>query len=453
MAVSEDSQQPPEEVRRTLIVGLGLTGLSCARFLTRRGIAVAMTDSRARPPSLELIRREMPDVPLFIGGFNEDAFHRADQVIVSPGVSLAEPFMARAQARGVEVIGDIELFAREAKAPIAAITGSNGKSTVTTLVGEMLRHAGKEARVGGNLGTPALDLLGEREPDVYVLELSSFQLETTYSLHDHVATVLNVSPDHLDRYRDQAAYAAAKQRIYRNAAVQVVNADDPVAAALADPGRPVRRFTLEAPAPGDYGVVEREGEPWLRTPDAALLPVSQLRLVGRHNLSNALAAVALADALEVPRQAMAETLRRFAGLPHRMQWVAEGDGINWYNDSKGTNVGATLAAIGGLPGPVVLIAGGESKGADFGPLGPAMAAKGRGAVLIGRDGPRLADVLDGVVPVVHAADMNEAVARAREMAVAGDQVLLSPACASFDMFEGYAHRGKTFTQAVEELLA
>lgn len=446
-------EQPQAKTHRTLIVGLGLTGLSCARYLTRQGVEVAMTDSRAKPPSLELIRSEMPDIPLFVGGFNESAFERADQIVVSPGVSLAEPFMARAQARGVEVIGDIELFARAARAPVVAITGSNGKSTVTTLVGEMARHAGRNVLVGGNLGTPALDLLAEPVPDWYVLELSSFQLETTFSLHDHIATVLNVSPDHLDRYPGLDSYAAAKQRVFSAAALQVVNRDDAVAASLADQRVAQRGFTLQVPAGEDYGVCMKDQREWIVRGDAFLMPVSEVRMAGRHNLANALAALALGEGMGLEREAMLDTLRVFAGLPHRTQWVRERRGVVWFNDSKGTNVGATEAAIAGMAGPVVLIAGGEAKGQDFAPLARAMAGCGRGAVLIGRDAHLIEQALAGVVPVLNARTLEEAVASAAEMAVPGDCVLLSPACASFDMFNGYAHRGDVFTAAVKELPA
>ena len=437
--------------RRTLIVGLGSTGLSCARFLARQGIEVAVTDSRAQPPALEQLRGEWPAIPLFVGGFNAAAFARAERIVLSPGVSLAEPFLARAQARGVEVIGDIELFARAVQAPVVAITGTNGKSTVTTLVGEMAIAAGKEVRVGGNLGTPALDLLAGDRPDCYVLELSSFQLETTSSLQGHIAALLNLSPDHLDRYRDQAAYAAAKQRIFPGAALQVVNRDDAAALALADPSRPLCGFTLGIPAAGDFGVRTAQDTEWLAQGDTLLLAAAELRMAGRHNLANALAALAIGTGMGLAMPAMLETLRQFAGLPHRTQWLRERNGVTWYNDSKGTNVGATEAAIAGMSGPVVLIAGGDGKGQDFSPLARVMAGAGRGAVLIGRDAQRIEQALHGVVPVVHAGSMEEAVACADEMAVPGDCVLLSPACASFDMFENYAQRGRMFAAAVERL--
>ena len=448
---AEIMTEQPITANRTLIVGLGSTGLSCARFLARQGVELAITDSRAQPPSLEQLRAELPDIPLFVGGFNEAALARAERIVLSPGVSLEEPFLARARARGVEVIGDIELFARAAPAPVVAITGTNGKSTVTTLVGEMAIAAGREVRVGGNLGTPALDLLDDTRPDFYVLELSSFQLETTSSLHGHIAALLNLSPDHLDRYPDASAYGAAKQRIFQKAALQLVNRDDAAVMALADPALPLRGFTLGTPLPGDFGLRRQEDREWLARGDELLLPTDQLRLAGRHNLANALAALAIGTGMGLALPAMLDTLRQFPGLPHRTQWLRERNGVTWYNDSKGTNVGATEAAIAGMAGPVVLIAGGEGKGQDFMPLARVMASAGRGAVLIGRDAVLIEQALQGVVPVVHARDLDEAVACADEMAVPGDCVLLSPACASLDMFENYAHRGRVFAAAVERL--
>lgn len=439
--------------RKRLVVGLGKTGLSCARYLARQGLQVAVTDTRAKPPGLAALQDELPDVALFLGGFNPAAFENAEQIVVSPGVSLNEPLLLDARRRGVEVVGDIELFARAANAPIVAVTGSNGKSTVTTLVGEMARWAGKDARVGGNLGTPALDLLADSEPDMYVLELSSFQLEATASLRARAATVLNVSPDHLDRYTSMSEYMRAKQQIYNGAEVQVVNADDPLAAGLADPGRAWVRFTLGEPVGEDFGVRRRDGDDWLVRGDRCLIATAELRLVGRHNFANALAALALGEAAGLDFDSMLEALRQFPGLPHRTQFIAERDGIRWYNDSKGTNLGATLAAIEGMPGPVVLIAGGEGKGADFAPLKDVLAVRGRAVVLIGKDAGRIEAAVAGAVPCVHAATMDEAVARARELAKPGDHVLLSPACASFDMFSGYEERGRVFEDAVRRLLA
>ncbi|MEZ5542497.1 MAG: UDP-N-acetylmuramoyl-L-alanine--D-glutamate ligase [Pseudomonadota bacterium] len=438
---------------RTLVVGLGETGVSVARYLSRQGVPVAVVDSRDQPPGLARMRSgELADVALFLGGFSDEAFDRAEQIVLSPGVPLSEPHVAAAQARGVPVIGDIELFAQAAQAPVIAVTGSNGKSTVVTLLGAMARRAGIEVRTGGNLGTPALDLLEETEPALYVLELSSFQLETVHSLHLQAAAILNISEDHMDRYTSLADYAAAKQVVYRCADLQVVNADDPVVLALADPSRPQLRFTRNAPAAGEYGLVQLDGVTWLARGSERLLPATAMRLAGRHNLVNALAALALGEAAGLSLDAMLETLAEFQGLPHRMQFVGEHAGVRWYNDSKGTNVGATLAAIDGLEGPLVLVAGGDGKGADFAPLVAALRAKGRGVVLIGRDAPRLEALLAGVLPIRHATDMAGVVRAAAALAVSGDTVLLSPACASTDMFRNYSERGELFMRAVQEYI-
>jgi UDP-N-acetylmuramoylalanine--D-glutamate ligase len=439
--------------RRTLVVGLGETGLSVVRYLLRHGVTLAVVDSRENPPGLERLRTELPaDVALFLGGFRDAAFARAEQIVVSPGVPLALPEIAAARARGIAVTGDVELFAQAATAPVIAVTGSNGKSTVVTLLGAMARRAGLDVRVGGNLGIPALDLLEEHEPDLYVLELSSFQLETLESLRPCASVVLNVSEDHLDRYRDLQEYAAAKRVIYRNADIQVVNRDDAVAAALADGRRPQVGFSRNAPVGEDYGLVSHAGELWLARDDRTLLPAAAVRMAGRHNLTNALAALALGEAAGLPLDAMLDTLTEFQGLAHRMQFVAEHAGVRWYNDSKGTNVGATLAAIAGIDTGLVLIAGGDGKGADFSSLAAALQGKGHGAVLIGRDAPLLEQVLQGVLPLARAADMREAVSRAAAMAQPGDAVLLSPACASTDMYRNYVERGEMFMQAVQEQL-
>jgi UDP-N-acetylmuramoylalanine--D-glutamate ligase len=445
--------QQAQSKPKVLVVGLGKTGLSCARYLSAHGYELAVTDSRAQPPGLETLRTEFPDVALFLGGFEERVFDLAEELVVSPGVSVKEPLVARALARGVPVIGDIELFARAATAPVIAITGSNGKSTVTSLVGAMAREAGRDVRVGGNLGTPALDLLRDVEPDCYVLELSSFQLETTYSLNPAVATVLNVSPDHMDRYGELADYAQAKGRILRGDGVMVLNADDPVVAAMAEPGRRCIYFTLGEPADGNYGLRQRGGQTWLCKGGAELIEAGELLLRGRHNLANALAALALGEAAGFGLEPMLSALRGFPGLAHRTQWVANTQGVDWFDDSKGTNVGATVAAVQGMAGPVVLIAGGDGKGQDFSPLKPVLADKARAVVLIGRDAPLIEQALGGAVPTVHAADMNAAVQQAAELAQAGDSVLLSPACASFDMFSGYEERGRVFVDAVRRMSA
>jgi UDP-N-acetylmuramoylalanine--D-glutamate ligase len=453
---------PTPGVRRgtkILVVGLGKTGLSCARYLAARGERVAITDSRAAPPALDAVRAELPDVALFLGGFDPAVFASADLLVVSPGVPVATAEIQAAQQRGVPVIGDIELFARAvagSDVPVAAITGSNGKSTVTTLLGEMARAAGRRVAVGGNLGEPALDLLAD-DRELYVLELSSFQLETTMSLQPAAATVLNVSPDHLDRYPDLAAYAAAKARILDGAAVAVLNADDPVVRAMPG-GRQRWYFTLAEPqGPDWFGLRTDAAGSWLCRGAQPLLPATDLLIPGRHNLANALAALAMGQALALPLDAMLAALRGFRGLAHRTEFVAAADGIAWYNDSKGTNPGACIAALQGLhddsQARTVLIAGGDGKGADFAALAPVVARCARAVVLLGRDAPQLARALRDTVPLVQVADLRAAVGSAAELAQPGDRVLLSPACASFDMFRNYEQRGEVFKAAVRELLA
>jgi len=442
----------------TLVVGLGKSGLSAARALRSLGAAFAVTDSRADPPGLTALQAECPEVPLYLGGFDPAIFADATRLLVSPGVAVQTPVIAAAAARGVPVWGDIELLARLTQAPIAAITGSNGKSTVTTLLGLMAERAGLRAAVGGNLGEPALDLWLQQEhgtgrvPDGYVLELSSFQLETTHSLNAGVATVLNISPDHLDRYAGLDEYIAAKQRIFRGDGVMVVNADDPAVMAMVEPGRTVVRFTLHEPDEGDFGVRQAGGETWLACGREGWIAASDLKISGDHNLANALAALAMGQALGLQRAGMLAALREFTGLAHRTALVAERCGVRWLDDSKGTNVGATAAAVRGLPSPVVLIAGGDGKNQDFGPLRAALTGKARAVVLSGRDGPLIAAALGDSVPLHSAVDMNQAVVLAATLAQPGDSVLLSPACASFDMFSGYEERGRVFAAAVRSLM-
>jgi len=438
---------------QALVVGLGLTGRSCIRFLAARGYSVTGVDTREAPPLLEELRAEFPGTVFHTGALPAALFERPGLLVVSPGVSVHEAAIARAAARGVQPIGDIELFARAARAPVIAITGSNGKSTVTSLVGAMCREAGMDVAVGGNLGTPALDLLRTPEAELYVLELSSFQLETTRSLNARAAAVLNVSPDHLDRYGSFEEYATAKARIFNGRGVMVLNADDPVVQAMVLPGRRVVRFGLHPPQDeSDYGLIMRNGgDEWLARGARALMPVGEVPLAGRHNLANVLAAMALGEAAEVPYDAMKRAVLSFRGLPHRTELVAERDGVRWINDSKGTNVGATVAALAGMTAPVVLIAGGDGKGQDFAPLQPAVAEHARAVVLIGRDAPLIEQALAGSAPIEHAQDLADAVRLARACARPGDVVLLSPACASFDMFRNYEHRGEEFARTVRGL--
>ena len=444
----------PNQTWTTLVVGLGQTGLSVARYLRKQGIGFAVVDSRVNPPSKDEFYAQYPDVPAHFGAFAHapELFAHAQSLVVSPGIAIATPAIKAAGERGAELIGDIELFVRAAKAPIVAITGSNGKSTVTTLVDVMAKTAGMVSYAGGNLGFSALDLLEQPTPDVYVMELSSFQLETTHSLHAVSAVVLNVSEDHLDRYDSYAHYASSKQVVYQHCACAVVNRDDPIVMAMpTDTAQSVVSFGLDVPAAGQYGVCEHEGKRWLAKGEQLLLATDAMKLPGEHNIANALACLALGEAAGIPLAGMLEALQTFTGLEHRTQWVRERQGVNWYNDSKGTNVGATLAALAGLPNKTVLIAGGQGKGADFSPLREVAAVKARALVLIGEDRDKIAAVVQGYAPYVFADSMAEAVQLAADLAQAGDNVLLSPACASFDMFKGYAHRGDVFTAAVKEL--
>ncbi|MGQ0657044.1 MAG: UDP-N-acetylmuramoyl-L-alanine--D-glutamate ligase [Chromatiales bacterium] len=442
----------PEGGTPTVVVGLGRTGLSLARFLRRQGERFAVTDSRMEPPGKSSLLAEMPEVPLSLGSYDAALLARAQRILVSPGVPLSEPPLEAARRRGAEVIGDIEIFARHVNAPVVAVTGANGKSTVTALAGEMARRAGRNVQLGGNLGTPALDLLADFSANLYVLELSSFQLETVSSLNALAAVVLNVTPDHMDRYTNLAEYAAAKRRIYRGSGTMVLNADDSRVAAMREPDRAIYWFTLAAPrSEREFGVRRNDGGRWLARGEEMLLPVEDLRIKGAHNVANALAALALGTAMELQAAAMTATLRDFGGLPHRCQWVARIESVDWFNDSKGTNVGATVAAILGLAEGrrVVLIAGGDGKGQDFAELAEAAAGRLRAAVVMGRDGPAIERALSPRVPVLRAGNMDDAVAQAAGLAARGDAVLLSPACASFDMFRDYAHRGEVFTRAVQ----
>lgn len=440
--------------KQRIIVGLGKTGLSVARYLAGRGLPFAVADTRANPPGLDQLKRFAPMADLHLGELDANVLSQAVELIVSPGIAVSEPALVAARNAGVSLIGDIELFAREARAPIIAITGSNAKSTVTTLVGEMAVKAGKRVAVGGNLGNPALDLLDEKA-ELYVLELSSFQLETTDDLNAEVATVLNMSADHMDRYSGFVAYHQAKHRIFRGARQVVVNRDDNLSRPLLNEQLPCWTFGLSRPDFKDFGLVKEDGEQYLTFEFKQLMAVSELKMRGAHNHANALAALALGHAVGLPIEAMLQTLREFTGLPHRCQWVASRAGVDYYDDSKATNVGAALAAIQGFAadctGKLVLIAGGDGKGADFKPLRDAVRRHCRAVVLLGRDAPLLAETLDGCAPLMRVATLEEAVTSASQVAEPGDIVLLSPACASLDMFRNFEERGQLFAQAVGRL--
>ena len=435
-----------------VIVGLGRTGLSCARYLRARGWRLAVTDTRDAPPQLAQLAALDAAIPVSLGRLDTALLKDAVCVVASPGVSLEDPFFAAARRLGLEIVGDVELFARAADAPVVGITGTNGKSTVTTLIARMAERAGLRVRVGGNLGEPALDLLSAGT-ELYVLELSSYQLETTASLSCRAATVLNVTPDHLDRYGSLARYAAAKARIFARCDTAVINLDDPLVVAMPRTARRTLSFSLRAAIGADYAVAEHEGAWWLTRAGEPLLALKELKIQGLHNAANALAALALGEALALPGAAMLKELRSFEGLPHRSQWVADVRGVRYVDDSKGTNVGATLAAVAGMAGPLVMILGGEGKNQDFAPLAAGFRGKVRHAVLIGRDAAALEHALRGVCALERAVSLPDAVRAAAAAARAGDTVLLSPACASLDMFTDYAHRGAVFAQAVGELAA
>lgn len=393
---------------------------------------------------------QMPDTPLFTGGFDDAAFQVATHLVVSPGLSLNEKAIMKAIANGSKIVSDIDLFACSVTAPIIAITGSNGKSTVTTMVGDMAKAAGKQVAVGGNLGVPALDLL-DSSVDLYVLELSSFQLERTAVLNAAAATVLNVSADHLDRHADMAEYAQEKQRVFRGDGAMVLNLDDPVVADMQDASRVTHTFSIRTRA--DFYLAGPEGDEYLMHHDERLLALVDLPLEGRHNAANALAALALGVSVGLDKTAMCKALRTFKGLEHRMQRVAEIRGVTWVNDSKATNIGACVAALQGYARKVILIAGGQAKGADMNELTPVIKEKAKGVVLMGKDAPLIEAALQGsCVPVYSAENITQAVQIAASLASSGDSVLLSPACASLDQFKNYQDRGNKFTKAVLALV-
>ena len=436
-----------------------------ARWLAARGASVRIADSRDAPPFAARLKDELPAVELHTGAFRAESFAGVDLIAISPGVPRAEPLVRAAVERGIEVVGDIELFARiREEFPgnrVIAITGSNGKSTVTEMVGAMVRAAKIRTLVAGNIGLPILDALSEigagrrRRPEVFVLELSSFQLESTRSLNPDAAVVLNMSEDHLDRYSGMGDYADAKARIFLGGGIQVVNREDGWARGMIGPGRKVLTFGLDEPwNEGNWGMRDIEGELWLAEGRANLMKVSELKVAGLHNAANALAALALCRAIRLPYEPLLDALFEFEGLPHRVQKVAEVGGVAFYDDSKGTNVGATVAALMGMTSRIVLIAGGEGKGQDFSPLRDAVAKKAKGVVVIGRDGDKIAAALEASgVAIVHAASMHDAVRAGFSLAQAGDAVMLSPACASFDMFRNYEHRAEVFVEEVRALEA
>lgn len=451
-----------------LVLGMGETGLSMAKWLSRIGSNIRVADNRAAPPNLSKLERAVPAARIFTGTFSADIFIGIDLIAISPGVSLAAPLVRQAVKRGVPVVGDIELFALALKSfntprpKILAITGSNGKTTVAAMVGAMVRKAGWDTEVAGNIGPAVLDALIQRLdygklPQSWVLEVSSFQLESTQSLNPDAAVVLNLSEDHFDRYVGIQDYAIAKARIFlevtNGSVVQVLNRDDPLVNTMALAGRKQITFGLGVPvAERDFGLLHDDGETWLVQGRTRLIKTSELAVTGLHNVANALAALALCRAIGLTFSPLLQALREFCGLPHRIEKVAAINGITFYDDSKGTNVGATVAALSSMTQNIVLIAGGDGKQQNFSPLKEAIAKHARAVVLIGRDARRIAAAVDGCGVSLHsAATMEEAVQKSFSLAKAGDAVLMSPACASTDMFRNYVHRAEMFIAAIRDL--
>lgn len=473
MMAAEDNNVFPGSRTTTVIVGLGKTGLSCARFLAARGEQFVVVDSRKEPPYVKQLLNVAPNVECYFGKFEPFIFEQAKRLIVSPGVSIKETLISDAVAQGAEVLGDIALFAEYAQAPIIGITGSNGKSTVTALLGEIAKHSGLNVVVGGNIGVPALELLSannvsplmqgqsqknESPVDFYVLELSSFQLETTLHLNAHAAVVLNISEDHMDRYANIQEYIDAKRNVYNGCRHIIFNRDDALVTRMMQDmedrsAQSVSSVGLGEPASdSEYGVKKTGDELWLVRGQDKLVAVNQIKLPGQHNLFNVLTAIALANTMQLEIEATEKALSTFSGLPHRMQLVATINDVQWFNDSKGTNVGATVSAIAGMPGSKILIAGGEGKDADFEPLREAIIANNvRLVILIGRDAGIIENAISGVVKTEHSDSLPAAVKLAHQQAKVQEKVILSPACASFDMFKDYEHRGDVFMEAVRSL--
>lgn len=465
--------------RTVLVLGLGETGLSMAKWLFRWGALVRAADTRNEPPGMRTFNSALPQAEVFTGSLAASAFSGVDLIAISPGLPLSEPLVQQALKEGIPVVGDMELFAwavgdaGRCRPKLVGITGSNGKTTVTAVTGAMLKKAGWDVEVAGNIGPAVLDALMRREdagkmPEAWVLELSSFQLETTESLGLDAAAVLNVSEDHLDRYAGMQEYAAAKARIFlggsnetgargkdNSESVQILNGDDPVVRQMTLAGRPHVTFSLGTPqSDRDFGLLREGGDTWLMQGEARLMKAGELAITGRHNCANALAALALCRALAVPFEPLLQALREFRGLPHRVEKVAAFSGITFYDDSKGTNVGATVAALKGLGQPVVLIAGGDGKAQNFSPLAAPIGEHGRAVVLIGRDAEKIAVAINECgVPLHRAQTMEEAVRKSFQLAREGDAVLMSPACASFDMFDNYVHRAEAFVAAVKSIEA
>lgn len=442
-----------------VIVGLGETGLSVAKFLASQNQKFKVIDSRTSPPALTTLRQLMPEVEIEVGALNQKTILEASELVVSPGLSLKTPAIAEAMEQGVPVTGDIDIFSKSISKPIIAVTGSNGKSTVVAILANILQKAGKDFGLGGNLDganfKPALDLLEEDEKDFYILELSSFQLETTENLSAEVAVILNLSADHMDRYDSLNDYHRAKLKIFNGCRQVVINRDEIYSYPVTQLEVPVWDFGFSRPGINGLGLLEEDDDQYLAYQFEKIVSVNELKVFGQHNISNVLAAASLALAIDIDLETIRAAIKEFNGLPHRCEWVAEVSGVDFYNDSKGTNVGATMAAVEGLgqriDGHIILIAGGIGKGADFRSLVPVINRWGKEVILIGQDAIEMASNFDKDVSTYFATDMADAVSTALKHASSGDAVLLSPACASFDMFENFQHRGRAFKESVGQL--
>ena len=450
VVVSNSVVQQPAPM--TLVAGLGVTGVSVIRHLLAQGHRLRVVDSRCAPPGLDELAQVGGDIEISTGGLALEALADVGLLVLSPGLAVDIPLVLAAKSRGIEVIGDIELFARAATCPVAAITGSNGKSTVAVLAAELARSVGINAHAGGNLGPAALDLLKQPTMQLAVLELSSFQLETTRSLRPKVGALLNVSPDHLDRHGSLQQYAGLKGRLLEWSETAVFNRDDALVSRLAAHHSNTISFGLTAPpTAADYGVLTDAGESFLARGDQRLLATTALRLRGTHNWNNALAALALLEATGCDATSALPALARFPGLPHRCQWLTDLDGVSYVNDSKATNPASTVAALQGLGGPIILIAGGQSKAADLSALVEAGREHVIAAFVFGEDRAALQAALQPACEVSQVSDIEEAVLGAAAAARPGDTVLLSPACASLDMFTSYVERGERFAALVARL--
>jgi len=439
-----------------VIIGLGVTGLSCARYCLQYDIPFVINDSRHHPPCLEQLKKLSSHINMVLGEISLQLIMQASLLLVSPGISLQHPAIAMAITKGIPVVGDIELFVQKIKQPIVAITGSNAKSTVVTLVGEMAKAQGKKAILGGNLGVPVLDLLSQSSPDFYCLELSSFQLERTYSLSAKIATVLNICEDHMDRYDNMDEYILIKKRIYKDCQLAVINRHDKRLYPSLDV--PCISFGLDQPEQGHFGIIKAHGVHYLAYGNQCLMPVDDIKMPGRHNMMNALSALAIGDSLSFDLPKMLSVLRKFPGLPHRCQFLQEYGGVHWYNDSKSTNVGATMAAVDSLSsltttrGKIILIAGGVGKGTDFSPLKSLLKKHARQLIVLGIAAKRMIRCFKDIIDIEHVNDLQTAIEVADLVAVRGDIVLLSPACASFDMFQNFEDRGNQFMTLVQKWL-